>query len=65
MNVWQVVIAAFGLLLVIEGAVYFALPRQFRSVMQKVLDTNVETLRGIGICCVVIGLILLWIASAL
>ncbi len=65
MSIWQVILAAVGLVLVIEGAVYFALPDVSRRLLQMLLEARVEFLRRIGMTAVVIGLGLIWIASTL
>lgn len=64
-NVWQVILAAVGLVLVIEGAVYFALPDVSRQLLKKLLETRVGVLRRIGMISVAIGLGLIWLATTL
>lgn len=65
MGTWQIILAAFGLVLIIEGAVYFALPDVSRKFLKMLLETKVQSLRRIGIVAVVVGLGLIWIASVL
>ena len=64
-NVWQVILAAVGLVLVIEGAVYFALPDVSRQLLKRLLETRVGVLRRIGMISVAIGLGLIWLATTL
>jgi len=64
-DTWQIIIAAVGLVLVIEGAVYFALPDISRQLLKKLLEARVESLRRIGMIAIAIGLGLIWIASSL
>lgn len=64
-NVWQVILAAVGLVLVIEGVVYFALPDVSRQLLKRLLETRVGVLRRIGMISVAIGLGLIWLASTL
>ena len=64
-SVWQVILAAVGLVLVIEGAVYFALPDVSRQLLKRLLETRVRVLRRIGMISVAIGLGLIWLATTL
>ncbi len=65
MDTWQIILAAVGLVLVIEGAVYFALPDVSRNLLKMLLEARVESLRRIGMIAVALGLGLIWIASSL
>jgi len=64
-NAWQVILAAVGLVLVIEGAIYFALPDVSRQLLKRLLETRVGVLRRIGMISVAIGLGLIWLATTL
>jgi uncharacterized protein len=55
-------LAALGLVFVIEGLVFAALPTQAKRAMMSVLDTPEPTLRVIGLGSALIGLALVWLA---
>jgi uncharacterized protein YjeT (DUF2065 family) len=55
-------LAAVGLVFVIEGLVFAALPAQAKRAMMSVLDTPEPTLRVIGLGSALIGLLLVWLA---
>jgi uncharacterized protein len=55
-------VAALGLVFVIEGLIFAALPGQAKHAMRSVLETADGTLRGIGLVAAVIGLVLVWLA---
>ena len=55
-------LAALGLVFVIEGLIFAALPDQAKKAMLSVLETPDGTLRIIGIGAAVIGLALVWLA---
>jgi uncharacterized protein len=55
-------LAALGLVFVIEGLIFAALPGQAKRAMMSVLETPDATLRGIGLGAAVIGVILVWLA---
>jgi uncharacterized protein YjeT (DUF2065 family) len=54
-------LAALGLVFVIEGLVFAALPGQAKRAMMSVLQTPDGALRVIGIGSAVIGLGLVWL----
>jgi uncharacterized protein YjeT (DUF2065 family) len=54
-------LAAFGLVFVIEGLIFAALPGPAKRAMMSVLETPEPTLRVIGIGSAVIGLVLVWL----
>lgn len=54
-------LAALGLVFVIEGLVFAALPAQAKRAMMSVLDTPEPTLRAIGLGSALIGLALVWL----
>ena len=60
---WKIVIAAVGLVFVIEGVFGFALPELTRRMMAKFLLYNSSTLRQIGLLGIAVGLVVLWLAS--
>jgi uncharacterized protein YjeT (DUF2065 family) len=55
-------LAALGLVFVIEGLIFAALPGQAKRAMMSVLETPDSSLRGIGLGAAVIGVILVWLA---
>jgi uncharacterized protein YjeT (DUF2065 family) len=55
-------LAALGLVFVIEGLIFAALPGQAKRAMMSVLETPDASLRGIGLGAAVIGVILVWLA---
>jgi uncharacterized protein YjeT (DUF2065 family) len=55
-------LAALGLVFVIEGLVFAALPAQTKRAMMSVLETPEPTLRAIGLGSALIGLLLVWLA---
>jgi hypothetical protein len=57
-------LAALGLVFVIEGLVFAALPGAAKRAMMSVLETPEATLRVIGLGSALVGLILVWLARA-
>jgi uncharacterized protein YjeT (DUF2065 family) len=55
-------LAALGLVFVIEGLVFAALPAHAKRAMMSVLETPESTLRVIGLGSAVIGLLVVWLA---
>ena len=55
-------LAALGLVFVIEGLIFAALPGQAKRAMMSVLQTPDGSLRAIGLAAAVIGVILVWLA---
>ncbi len=55
-------LAALGLVFVIEGLIFAALPGQAKRAMMSVLQTPDGSLRGIGLISAIIGVILVWLA---
>ncbi len=55
-------LAALGLVFVIEGLIFAALPGQAKRAMLSVLQTPDGSLRGIGLAAAVVGVILVWLA---
>jgi uncharacterized protein len=50
-----------GLLLVLEGLLFAAMPNWMRQAMKSVIGTPDNTLRAVGIGSAVLGLILIWV----
>ena len=59
----EIIIAAFGLLLVIEGLLYAIFPNTMKNVIGKMLNTGNETLKWTGLFSAFIGLVLIWIVK--
>jgi uncharacterized protein YjeT (DUF2065 family) len=55
-------LAALGLVFVIEGLMFAALPGHAKKAITSVLQTPEPTLRLIGIGSAVIGLVVVWLA---
>jgi uncharacterized protein YjeT (DUF2065 family) len=55
-------LAALGLVFVIEGLIFAALPAQAKRTMMSVLETPESSLRAIGLGSALIGLLLVWLA---
>ncbi len=55
-------LAALGLVFVIEGLIFAALPGQAKKAMMSVLETPDGSLRGIGLAAALVGLVLVWLA---
>ena len=54
--------AALALVLVIEGLFPFLSPGGWRRTFQKLLSLQDGQLRFFGLCSILIGLVLLWLA---
>ena len=55
--------SALALVLVFEGLFPFISPGGWRRTFQKLLALEDGQLRFFGLCSIVIGLVLLWVAS--
>ena len=59
---WQDLLTALGLVLVIEGIMPFLSPKPFREAMLRASQTNDSTLRFVGLTCMLVGVgLLYWI----
>ncbi len=56
---WQDLWAALALVLIIEGVMPFLNPRGLRRTMQLLSEISDNTLRFVGLSCMVVGTILL------
>ncbi|HEY5279188.1 MAG TPA: DUF2065 domain-containing protein [Pseudolabrys sp.] len=54
-------LAAFGLVFVIEGVIFAALPGPAKRAMMSVIETPEASLRLIGIGSAIVGLLLIWL----
>lgn len=52
--------AAFGLLLVLEGAIYALFPEQMKRIAARALQTPPETLRMAGLGSAALGVAVVW-----
>jgi uncharacterized protein YjeT (DUF2065 family) len=57
-------LAALGLVFVIEGLMFAALPGHAKKAITSVLQTPEPTLRLIGIGSAVVGLVVVWLARS-
>jgi uncharacterized protein len=55
-------VAAFGLVLVLEGILYAGFPKAARSFMRRVLELPENTLRGAGLAGLAVGLVIVWLS---
>ncbi len=55
--------AAFGLVLVIEGLLPFIAPRIWRDTFRRLIEMADGQLRFIGLGSMVIGLVVLWMSQ--
>jgi len=55
--------AALALVLVLEGLLPFISPRGWRNTFQRLLLLQDGQLRFFGLCSILMGLLLLWLAS--
>ena len=54
-------IVGLGMMLVLEGLLFAALPVWMRSAMKSVLASPDNILRAVGLTSAVIGLVLIWL----
>lgn len=57
-------LAALGLVFVIEGLMFAALPGHAKKAISSVLETPEPTLRIIGIGSAVVGLVVVWLVRS-
>ena len=55
--------SALALLLVLEGLLPFLSPGGWRRTFQRLLELQDGQLRFFGLCCILVGLALLWVVS--
>ncbi len=58
----QTLWAAAALVLVVEGLLPLVAPQSWRSVFERLLQLSNGQVRFYGLCSVLIGLVLLWLA---
>ena len=54
------ILGSLGLLLIIEGLLYAVFPNRMKSMIQKMLEMNNNTLKWGGIISAILGFIMLW-----
>jgi uncharacterized protein YjeT (DUF2065 family) len=55
-------LAALGLVLVIEGALYALFPEAMKRLVRSALEMPATTMRAAGLFSAVLGLIVVWLA---
>ncbi len=58
----QLLVAAFALMLVIEGLLPFSSPRTWREVFRKLTEMSDGQIRFAGLTSMMVGLVLLFLA---
>jgi len=58
------ILSVLGVVLVIEGAPYFAFPAKIREWGQSLVDISDKSLRLMGLASMVVGLIILYIVKS-
>lgn len=61
---WQDILTAFALYLIIEGMIPFVAPQRFRRTMEQIGKLSDNNLRSVGLLAMGAGLLLLFIARA-
>lgn len=56
---------ALGLVAVIEGLVLALVPLRFEDLLKALRDIPVQTRRNIGLGCVAVGVVIVWIARSM
>ncbi|HYW03855.1 MAG TPA: DUF2065 domain-containing protein [Gammaproteobacteria bacterium] len=57
---WHDLIAALGLMLVLEGIMPFATPRSWRDAMRRAAELDDRVLRLVGLGAMLLGLVLIY-----
>jgi uncharacterized protein YjeT (DUF2065 family) len=55
-------VVALGLVLALEGLLFAAFPGGAKKAMANVLETPDAILRGVGIACAIVGIVVIWFA---
>ncbi len=61
---WSDLLAAFALVLIIEGLLPFASPQSLKKTFVLILQMDDRTLRTLGLVSIIIGLLLLYFVRA-
>ncbi len=54
------ILGSLGLLLIIEGLLYAVFPSRMKSMIQKMLEMNNDTLKWGGLMSAILGFLMLW-----
>ena len=54
------ILGSLGLLLIIEGLLYAVFPYRMKSMIQKMLEMNNDTLKWGGLMSAILGFLMLW-----
>ena len=54
------ILGSLGLLLIIEGLLYAVFPNRMKSMIQKMLEMNNDTLKWGGLMSAILGFPMLW-----
>ena len=54
------ILGSLGLLLIIEGLLYDVFPNRMKSMIQKILEMNNDTLKWGGLMSAILGFLMLW-----
>ena len=60
---WETFLIAIALMLILEGMLPFLSPQTWREAFRKLIETNDNQIRFIGLTSMLIGLMLLLIVS--
>ena len=58
---WDMILTAIALVLVLEGIMPFVSPNSYRKMMIHILTCNNRTLRAIGLIAMLIGALLMYL----
>jgi len=59
-QVWNELLVAFGLMLILEGMMPFLYPNRWKALVRKLAEIETQTMRMMGFMSMLIGLILLY-----
>ncbi len=62
MNTWNLIFAALGIAMVLEGLPYFITPAGTRRYIRQLAELGNQTLRLLGFLMMVAGLVVAWLA---
>ena len=54
------ILGSLGLLLIIEGLLYAVFPNRMKSMIQKMLEMNNDTLKWGGLMSAILGFLMIW-----
>lgn len=61
--IWQELMIAACLMLVIEGMLPFIAPQRWRSLLLSMLNMNDQTIRRVGFASMITGVVLLYLIN--